>query len=143
MKRAPQSARNRKVTCPECGYTVRMARSWMAVGLPTCPCGEQLRPDSPADLAFVGLIDQGDVAGPVWTAICKENRWDDAIVRRGAAAKAYARHLRAAGGVLGRPRGAKHCVFAGCGRWVAAGADRCTAGHEQHDAAAPVEAAPF
>jgi hypothetical protein len=87
MKGATQPTRNRKVSCPECGYTVRMARSWMAVGLPTCPCGEQKRPDSPADLAFAGLIDESDVPGPIWTAICKENGWDDAIVRRGAAAK--------------------------------------------------------
>jgi hypothetical protein len=38
------TTRQRKVTCPDCGYTVRMARSWMQVGLPTCPCGEGMRP---------------------------------------------------------------------------------------------------
>ena len=27
------------VTCPHCGYTVRVARMWLNAGLPVCPCG--------------------------------------------------------------------------------------------------------
>ena len=53
---AAPKTRLRKVSCPDCGYTVRMARSWMVTGLPTCPCGQSMRPDAPADLALCGLI---------------------------------------------------------------------------------------
>jgi hypothetical protein len=133
----------RKVSCPECGYTVRMARSWMQVGLPRCPCGHSMRPESPADLAFCGMIGQEDCRPAEWTAICRENGRTDAIVRRGAAAKAFARRELECGGLQGRRVGAAHCAFAGCGRWIADGADRCSAGHPQHDHAAQAAAMPF
>jgi hypothetical protein len=29
-----------KVSCQECGYTVRVTRKWLEVGFPLCPCGE-------------------------------------------------------------------------------------------------------
>jgi hypothetical protein len=48
-----------------------------------------MRPCSPADLAFCGLIDHNDMPAVQWTAICRENGWDAAIQRTGAAAKAY------------------------------------------------------
>lgn len=35
-----QTTRLLKAACPECGYTVRVTAKWVAVGLPTCPCGE-------------------------------------------------------------------------------------------------------
>lgn len=35
----PQSTRMKKLECPKCGYTVRVAQKWITVGLPTCPCG--------------------------------------------------------------------------------------------------------
>lgn len=31
-----------KVSCPECGYTVRVTRKWLDVGLPVCPCGVEM-----------------------------------------------------------------------------------------------------
>ena len=136
-------SRNRKVSCPECGYTVRMARSWMERGLPVCPCGQAMRPESGADLAWCGLIGPDDMPGPAWTAICRENGWTDAIQRKGAAAKAHERKLAADGGILGRRAGAGHCVYPGCCRWVADGAEHCAAGHAQHEQAPPLEACPF
>lgn len=36
------TTRMRKVECVCCGYTVRVSRRWMAVGLPVCPCGERM-----------------------------------------------------------------------------------------------------
>lgn len=135
--------RLRKVSCPDCGYTVRKARGWMDVGLPVCPCGQAMRPDSPADLAWCGLIGPDDMPAPLWTAICRENGWDDSIMRRGGAAKAFERKLAESGGVLGRRVAAAHCAYPGCGRWVSEGADRCSAGHKQHDRAAELAAMPF
>lgn len=35
-----QKARMLKVSCLECGYTVRIAEKWINEGMPTCPCGE-------------------------------------------------------------------------------------------------------
>jgi len=37
-----QTTRMLKVTCPACGYTVRTTAQWLAVGLPTCPCGAEM-----------------------------------------------------------------------------------------------------
>lgn len=37
-----QGTRLLKVECPECGYTVRITRKWLDVGLPTCPCGTEM-----------------------------------------------------------------------------------------------------
>ena len=141
-RKAPRSPM-RKVSCPDCGYTVRMARSWMSVGLPSCPCGAGMLPDSPADQAHCGLITEESVPASVWTAICRENGWTDAIIRRGAAAKAHDRRELEAGGLGGRRRGAAHCAFPGCGRWIADDAEHCTAGHAQHAHAAQVAAMPF
>jgi hypothetical protein len=142
MKRS-SSCRLRKVACPDCGYTIRMARSWMNQGLPVCPCGQSLRPDSPADLAWCGLIGREDMPAPMWTIICRENGWDDAIERRGGAARAFQRKVEASGGVMGRKAGAAHCAYSGCGLWVSDTADRCSAGHAQHDHAVELEAMPF
>lgn len=36
---APQKNRQLKLECPECGYTARATAKWIAVGMPTCPCG--------------------------------------------------------------------------------------------------------
>lgn len=36
----PQAgSRLKKLSCPACGYLVRTTQKWIAVGLPTCPCG--------------------------------------------------------------------------------------------------------
>jgi len=136
--------RLRKVACPDCGYTIRMARSWMTQGMPVCPCGCEMRPDAPADVAFAGLIGREDVSATAWTVICRENGWEDSIERRGGAARAFQRKLDANGGIMGRRAGAAHCAYPGCGRWVADNADNCTAGHAQHtEAVGLVEACPF
>lgn len=54
-RRAPSGSaattRMRKVACPVCGYTVRMARKWIAVGMPTCPCGATMAPEDIEDAA--------------------------------------------------------------------------------------------
>lgn len=34
-----------KCECPSCSYTVRVTRKWLAVGNPTCPCGETMEAD--------------------------------------------------------------------------------------------------
>lgn len=142
MMAAKQTARLRKVICSDCGYTARIARSWLAVGLPGCPCGGRLEPDSPADRAFAGLLEQDDVPATMWTAICRENGWEDCIVRKGAAHQAWRRNPDSR--VANRRAGAAHCAFAGCHRWVADGAEHCAAGHPQHaDVDVAAAAIPF
>lgn len=37
-----QTTRLRPVECPACGYLARITAKWLEVGLPTCPCGEQM-----------------------------------------------------------------------------------------------------
>jgi hypothetical protein len=39
-----KSCRERKITCPSCGYILRVTRSWIAQGLPVCHCGERFEP---------------------------------------------------------------------------------------------------
>lgn len=141
MRGSAATTRQRKVSCPDCGYTVRMARSWMQVGLPVCPCGEAMRPESPADLALCGLIGQDNVPAPLWTAICRENGWEDCIVRKGAAFKAWTRSE--ASHLDSRRAGAAHCVYPGCHRWIANDAERCAAGHAQREGLPAVETMPF
>lgn len=79
--------RLRKVHCSECGYVVRMSRTWIAVGLPNCPnpaClafGAPLECADPADAVECGLLSLDDLPRPIRTQICKANGWEDAIVR--------------------------------------------------------------
>lgn len=37
-----QTTRQRKAECPSCGYTARIAKKWMDMGMPTCPCGTDM-----------------------------------------------------------------------------------------------------
>lgn len=37
--RAKQKARLMKGECPDCGYVIRVTRTWIEVGMPMCPCG--------------------------------------------------------------------------------------------------------
>lgn len=37
-----QSTRMLKIGCPMCGYTARTTQKWLDVGLPVCPCGEEM-----------------------------------------------------------------------------------------------------
>ena len=41
-KLKPQTTRQRKAECPECGYVARISRKWLDIGLPTCPCGTEM-----------------------------------------------------------------------------------------------------
>lgn len=40
--RKKQSTRLLRVICNNCGYTCRITALWIAIGLPTCPCGERM-----------------------------------------------------------------------------------------------------
>jgi len=40
-----QATRMLKVSCPTCGYTVRIAAKWLEEGFPTCPCGTEMKAD--------------------------------------------------------------------------------------------------
>lgn len=37
-----QSTRQLKAVCKECGYTVRVTRKWLNIGVPVCPCGTEM-----------------------------------------------------------------------------------------------------
>ena len=37
-----QTTRMHLVKCPKCGYQVRTTRKWLEVGVPTCPCGNEM-----------------------------------------------------------------------------------------------------
>lgn len=37
-----QGTRMLKVECPEDGYTLRTTAKWLAMGVPTCPCGTEM-----------------------------------------------------------------------------------------------------
>jgi hypothetical protein len=130
-------ARHRKVSCPDCGYAVRMARSWMLRGLPCCPCGQTMRPDAPADLALLGLIGPDDMSQAAWNAIARENGWE--ILRN----HGQGARLLGLGSLSAPSTPAAFCVFPGCGKWIADGAERCAAGHPQHADVPAVEAIPF
>ena len=39
-KKVTQSTRMLKLSCPECGYTVRTTQKWIDIGLPSCPVDE-------------------------------------------------------------------------------------------------------
>jgi len=41
-QRTPQTTRMLKVECPADGYIVRTTQKWIDLGLPTCPCGEEM-----------------------------------------------------------------------------------------------------
>jgi hypothetical protein len=40
--RKKQTTRMLKVECPADGYTVRTTAKWLAMGVPTCPCGTEM-----------------------------------------------------------------------------------------------------
>jgi hypothetical protein len=42
LKKQVAGTRLLKVECPECGYVCRVTQKWIDVGLPACPCGEQM-----------------------------------------------------------------------------------------------------
>jgi hypothetical protein len=45
MRGTPKTTRLRRLDCADgCGYTIRLSRKWLDVGLPSCPCGGLLVP---------------------------------------------------------------------------------------------------
>lgn len=45
-----QTTRMIKAACPECGYTIRVARQWLAVAVPACPVhGAEMEHDAPEE----------------------------------------------------------------------------------------------
>jgi hypothetical protein len=108
----------------------------MTRGLPACFCGAgELRPTKPADLAFCGLVGPEDMSQAAWNKIARAEGW--AIVRnQGQASR------RLSESVIGEAPIRAHCAFPGCGMWVKAGAEHCSAGHPQADDG-ELEAAPF
>ena len=116
------TTRLRKVSCEECGYTVRMARSWIAVALPSCPnpdCGAYGAPMAcadPADAIELGLLDKTDLPRKAWTEICRANGWEDEIIRTSP----------------GPRRAPKRCEHPGCGAFRGAG-ERYCANHAKQD----------
>ena len=90
-------------------------------------------PTAAADLAWIGLIGQDDVPARDWTAICRENGWEDLVVRKGAAAKSWSSRRDQL-----RTAHADFCAHPGCGRWVKHGETLCA----EH-ARAEVAAMPF
>ena len=40
--RKKEGTRLLKISCPDCGYTARVANKWLEVGLPTCCCGAEM-----------------------------------------------------------------------------------------------------
>lgn len=46
-----QGTRMLKLICPHDGYTVRTTRRWIEVGLPSCPCGEEMAAEDAGDEA--------------------------------------------------------------------------------------------
>lgn len=130
---AKTKCRLRKATCADCGYVIRVTRSWLEVGLPTCPCGGTIEPETAADRAIAGLIGPEDVPSRIWTAICHENGWEDVILRKGAAAKAWETRQRRESLAGGRKPRKGHCAFPGCGLWISDSADYCSHGHAQRE----------
>lgn len=50
-ERKVQTTRMHKCECPECGYTVRVAKKWIALGVPACPVHpkQKLEQDEPTE----------------------------------------------------------------------------------------------
>ena len=47
FSKAPkQGTRLLKLSCPDCGYTVRTTQKWLDVGLPTCVCGSEMESEA-------------------------------------------------------------------------------------------------
>jgi hypothetical protein len=117
--------RQRKVICAGCGNTARQTRSWMMQGLLACPCGGKLRPESPADLAYIGLIGQEDMSQAAWNAICRELGWP-IVLNQGQATQALNKG-RTIAPTLSERASKPMCAYTGCGRWVAADTEHCAA----------------
>jgi hypothetical protein len=124
--RKRDTCRNRPTKCDGCGYRAYTTRAWLQRGLLTCPCGGELRPTKPEDLAFIGLVGPEDMSQAQWNEIARAEGW--AIVRnQGQASRKLSEPI------LGDAPVRAHCAFPGCGLWVKSGAGHCTAGHSQTD----------
>jgi hypothetical protein len=52
------TTRLRKAECARCGYVIRVARSWLGRGLPTCACGGRFTCPDPADREWMRARDR-------------------------------------------------------------------------------------
>ena len=82
-----------------------------------------MQPTEPADLAYCGLIGPDDVSQAQWNMIARENGWP-IVLNQGQQAQALYRGKQPEPilGAAAKPQ----CAYAGCGRWVAAGAEHCS-----------------
>jgi hypothetical protein len=89
-ERRPGSAKTtrlRKVECTACGYTVRMSRKWLEVGLPDCPnpecpaVGHPMTCPEPADQVIADPELLESLPRTVRTDVCRDNGWDAEIIR--------------------------------------------------------------
>ena len=135
------TCRLRKAQCPDCGYVIRVTRSWMLQGLPVCPCGGRLEPVETSDKAYCGLVTSTDMSAREWNAVCRENGWLSQMVgQHGTMIR-----MERAGSLTAKRKGLPTplCAFPGCGLMVAGDADYCAHGHAQHDHVEPLEVIPF
>lgn len=130
MSATRERCRQRKAQCDDCGYTARVAFSWLKVGAPLCgnpDCSsyaQPMLPSDPADQLELGLIELDDIHGPARTELCRANGWDAAILRgKGQQTKA----MRDGHGILTEPVRpiCDHCAAPGCGSFVKRGQTHC------------------
>lgn len=93
MKRkgSMKTQRLRKVWCPACGTITYMSRTAITRGVPLCgvadcAChGQAMICANPADAIECGLLTLDDLPRDQRTQVCRDNGWEDEIVRTCAA----------------------------------------------------------
>jgi hypothetical protein len=71
------------------------------------------------------MITQADMSQAAWNEICRENGWP-IVLNQGQAALALNRGREIASVLASKPS-KPMCAYPGCGRWVSADTDHCTA----------------
>jgi RNA polymerase subunit RPABC4/transcription elongation factor Spt4 len=107
-----RSARNRKASCPDCGYVIRVTREWIGAGLPTCVCG------GPLELPC--LFDQSYLPGT-----------DGAEAWRALEGKRIV-HEQLSANARKAARGRRRCKMDRCSKWTGKGELYCPV-HASHD----------
>jgi hypothetical protein len=88
-------------------------------------CDRLMTPEALADQAFIGMIGQADMSQAAWNTICRENGWP-VVLNQGQAAQALNKGREIASALASKPS-KPMCAYPGCGRWVSADTDHCTA----------------
>ncbi len=52
-EKPPQSTRMKKIICPSCGYLARTSARWLDTGVPTCPCGTEMKSEEMIEMEGV------------------------------------------------------------------------------------------